>query len=375
MPRAKKDDMPAKMPKEASKRTRISQSDVPAHKLSDALRISAAIVENYGSAPTKPLDVAVALDISPTSSLFKMLTGASIAYGLTDGGYNAAEISLTELAKTIHSPLEEGADHAAKVEAFLKPRIVRDFVEKYDGSPIPRDDIAQNVLSSMGVPSERSEATLEMIMSGAQSLGLLSEIKGKRYVNLSNRSKPMEATESLSFQAAQEETDEDSVVDVAPTNARENPGEAASQDKLRKVFITHGKNRGFVEPIKKLLAFGELEAVVSVEKQSVSQPVPDKVMNDMRACGAAIIHVESEMKLLDADANEHVMLNPNVLIEIGAAMALFGRRFILLVKQGVTLPSNLQGLYEVRYNSETLDGDATIRLLEAIKQLKETPSV
>jgi len=63
-------------------------------------------------------------------------------------------------------------------------------------------------------------------------------------------------------------------------------------------------------------------------------------------------------------------LNPNVLIEIGAAMAFYGRRFILLVKDGVKLPSNLQGLYEVRYSNDTLDATATIKLLEAIKDIK-----
>ena len=37
-----------------------------------------------------------------------------------------------------------------------------------------------------------------------------------------------------------------------------------------------------------------------------------------------------------------------------------------MVREGVQLPSNLQGLYEVRYRGESLDADVTIRLLEAI---------
>ena len=113
--------------------------------------------------------------------------------------------------------------------------------------------------------------------------------------------------------------------------------------------------------------------VVSVERQSVSKPVPEKVMVDMRTCGAATIHVDAEQKLIDKDAKEYTVINPNVLIEIGAAMALYGRRFTLLVREGVTLPSNLQGLYEVRYEGETLDGNATIRLLEAINDIKKNP--
>lgn len=62
--------------------------------------------------------------------------------------------------------------------------------------------------------------------------------------------------------------------------------------------------------------------------------------------------------------------DPNVLIEIGAAMAFYGRRFILLVRDGVKLPSNLQGLYEVRYVGDTLDAHSTIKQLEAIKDIK-----
>lgn len=116
-----------------------------------------------------------------------------------------------------------------------------------------------------------------------------------------------------------------------------------------------------------------MEPVVSVDKTSVSQPVPDKVMSEMRSCGSAIIHVDAEQRLIDQEANEQAILNPNVLIEIGAAMALYGRRFILLVRDGVKLPSNLQGLFEVRYSGDALDGEATIKLLEAINDIKNHP--
>jgi predicted nucleotide-binding protein len=145
----------------------------------------------------------------------------------------------------------------------------------------------------------------------------------------------------------------------------------ATGTRMNRVFITHGKNKAFITPIKDLLSFGQLDAIVSVERESVAQPVPDKVMNDMRTCGAAIIHIEDEVKLLDEEAKQHVVLNQNVLIEIGAAMALYGRRFILLVKEGVELPSNLRGLYEVRYGGEKLDGEVTIRLLKAINEMKK----
>lgn len=363
------DENKEKAPRKNKKR--LNQSDVPAYSLEHAMRVPVAVFENYAGGPSKPIDVAAAMDLLPTSSQFRMLTGSAIAYGLTEGGAQSQEIALTDLANKILQPLEEGMDMDAKRESLLKPRIIGEFINKYNGSPIPKDQIAQNVLISMGVPNERASDVLALILEGAEGLGLITEIKGKKYVNLSSpKAQPatsLPEVDELGYE------DDDSVTTSTPepvTTTTPDPAPSVPVSNNKRVFITHGRNKTFIEPIKKLLSFGEMEAVVSVEKQSVSQPVPEKVMSDMRECGAAIIHVEDELTLLDKDAKEHVMLNPNVLIEIGAAMALYKKRFILLVKDGVKLPSNLQGLYEVRYSGESMDGEATIKLLEAINAMK-----
>lgn len=363
-------DKKEKTPKNNKKR--LSQSDVPAYSIEHAMRVPVSLFENYAGGPTKPIDVAAAMELLPSSSLFRMLSGSAIAYGLIEGGAKSQEMTITDHAKKILQPLEDGIDLAAKRESLLKPRIIGEFLNKYNGSPIPKDQIAQNVLISMGVPNDRSSDVLALILEGAEGLGFITEIKGKKYVNLT----PPKAHPAAVLPNVDESEyeDDDSVTALTQepeiVNRDPSPVANASTENNKKVFITHGRNKTFIEPIKKLLSFGEMEAVVSVEKQSVSQPVPEKVMNDMRGCGAAIIHVEDELTLLDKEAKEHVMLNPNVLIEIGAAMALYKKRFILLVKDGVKLPSNLQGLYEVRYSGESMDGDATIKLLEAINAMK-----
>jgi predicted nucleotide-binding protein len=137
------------------------------------------------------------------------------------------------------------------------------------------------------------------------------------------------------------------------------------------VFITHGRNRDIVNQLKELLTFGNFQPAVSVEQETVSKPIPDKVMDDMRSCAAAIIHVGTELWLIDPDGKEHKILNPNVLIEIGGAMALYGRKFILLVEKDVSLPSNLQGLYEVRYDGDRLDYESTMKLLKAFNDFRK----
>jgi predicted nucleotide-binding protein len=136
------------------------------------------------------------------------------------------------------------------------------------------------------------------------------------------------------------------------------------------VFISHGKQKTIVTQIKELLTFGNFEPVVSVERESTAIPVPEKVFEDMRSCGAGVIHVGAEGKYLDHDGNEHTKINENVLIEIGAAMALYGKKVILLVERGLTLPSNLQGIYRCDFEGERLDYEATMKLLKTFSQFR-----
>lgn len=161
------------------KRPYLSQAEVPGCSLENALRIPKAISENYGGGPVTPLQLAAALNMSPAAGPFRSLCGASIAYGLTDGGCNAQQISLLALGKRIVKPLEDGDDAVAKREAILKPRVVGEFLTKYSGSPLPRHDIALNVLQEMGVPTDKAESVFSLIVDSAQTVGLLREIKGK----------------------------------------------------------------------------------------------------------------------------------------------------------------------------------------------------
>lgn len=173
-----------------SRKSYLSQSDVPGYSLSEALRIPRALVDSFGKTATKPLLVARAAGFTPTSGKFRMLCGASIGYGLTDGGYNANSISLTSLGMRAVAPQEEGDDLVAMREAFLRPRVVNEFLTKYQNSKFPSEQIARNVLESMGVPTQASARALDVIRTGAEELGLLQEIKGHIYVDIESPDSP-----------------------------------------------------------------------------------------------------------------------------------------------------------------------------------------
>jgi predicted nucleotide-binding protein len=356
----------------------ISQADVPKSKLEKAIKVPLAIWDNFAGHPTSPINVAKAMDISPTSSNWQEIPGSSMAYGLTVGGYNAQQISLTELGRRIVAPKEENDDKKAIIEAIFKPRVLRDFYTRYKGAKFPKDNIAINVIIDMGVPPAKAEQVLSIIKENGKFAGILQEIKGNLYIILDNSS-----IENGNSSAEESHTDE---ADNLPGNLpafltppkKENEyqkvdlvtGQGNFSEKA-KVFISHGKNRKIVDQLKEILRFGQFDVVVSVEKESTAISVPDKVFSDMRDCNAAVIHIEGEEKYLDNAGNEHIKINENVLIEIGAAMALYGKRFILLCEKSLKLPSNLQGIYRCEYEGSELNYDSTIKLLKTFNEFRK----
>ena len=370
---------------EPSEPAQMTGSDFPKHSLRAALRVATALEEKNSGNPVPPTDAAIAIGKSPGSSDFRVLLSSSIKYGLTTGSYNQAKVSLTALAREILEPTSDEARSKALSQAAFTPPIFAKIFYAYKGKKVPDTQFFQNALiRDFGVSRDQATRCASIFQDNAEYLGLVRQASTGKWlaaepVGLAFPSEdpadhrdadavgaPLSSQRSASDGSASEAGGPKALTSVQQITATVDP-------RARRVFITHGKNRGFIDPARKLLSFGELEAVVASEKQTVAQPVPEKVMEDMRSCGAALIHVDDERRLLDSDAHEHIVLNENVLIEIGAAMALYGRRFILVVKEGVKLPSNLQGLYEVRYTGDTLDGAATIKLLEAINDMKKRP--
>jgi hypothetical protein len=362
------------------KLSRVSQTDFPSLPLGQALKVAQGLWDHYAGKSAAPHNVALAIDVSPTSSAWRVLTGSSIAYGLTDGGYGASEISLTELGKRIVAPTSEGDNEAALQAAALSPRIAGEFFRQYDRAKFPREDIAANILIEKGIPKDRSAAAVALLIENGTQVGFIKQTKTGPFVSLDV---PVGGVSALG-KAHDSEEDGAEPREIVPENQYEPeappqaPGKtppalsvAHVDPKNDKVFITHGKNLKILEQIKQVVELGGFVPVVSVQNETVAKPIPEKVMDDMRACGAAVIHVGAEGHLTDGEGKEHTHINPNVLIEIGAAMALYRGRFILVVEEGVTLPSNLSGLYESRYSGEGIQFDAGMKILKALRGLKD----
>ena len=354
------------------KSQRISQTVLPLAGLSQALRIAKGIWDELAGDGGRPIDVAAAVGMQPTGGSWKNLTGAAIAFGLTEGGYNAAQIKLLPLGRRCVAPEEDGDDKIAMVEAFLKPTLISSFLMKYDGKKFPSEQIGANVIVSLGYPKERASAALNLIMSEAEKLGLIQDIKGEKFVNLKLRKNSAVLATEPDVAAVDEEDDTgaDEAGNVVPFFQNQPTSSPVQSQGVKRVFITHGKDAGIRNQIEELIKFGSFEPVISVKTESLAKPVPLKVLDEMRSCQAAVIHVGIEQRVIDTSGNEVDLVNQNVLIEIGAAMALYRDKFVLLVEEGVVLPSNLQGLYECRYSGSELSMTAAMKLLKSFNEFK-----
>lgn len=363
-------------PKQAaakSKRVYFSQADFPQETLQEAERIAAAIVDNFAAKGASPPDVALAVGLSPSSSTWRVLSGSAIAYGVSEGGPNADQTTLTTLGRRLVAPEEEGDDLAARREALLQPRIMREFFEKYRRAKFPAENIAKNVLRSLGVPADRLDEAVQILLENGQYAGIIKETPTGPFINLDSPTipspavSPLEAAETGAEEVAVEAAKLPAGIAAAAPRA---PKETLQASQNRRVFVSHGKQRAIANQIKELLGFGQFEPVLSVERESTAIPVPEKVFEDMRSCSAGVVHVTQEGEYLDREGRTHSKINDNVLIEIGAAMALFGKRVVLLVEKGLEIPSNLQGLYRCEYEGDQLDYEATMKLLKTFAQFR-----
>lgn len=358
--------MDEKLQEKQLETTITERSDFPKDTFEEALKVARAIEDKNSGNPLPPQDVAIALGRSPGSSAFRILLSSSIKYGLTTGSFNNQRVAITDSGRDIVEPKDETSRKEATVNSILKPEKFLKVFDYYKGKKIPDKNFFGNTLvRDFGIPKKQAEVFVEIFMANMKCLGLVKEAaNGPWFASEVNSS-------SMKNQPVAQESDNESEkkqLDNLERNTPSKPGVQA-QSISQKVFISHGNNKEIVEQLKELLIFGKFIPVVAEEHNSTSVPVPEKVLTDMKSCFAGLIHVEGEQKMIDPEGKEHSILNQNVLIEIGSALALYGKNTILLVEKGTQLPSNLQGLYRCEYEGKKLDYASTMKLLKTFNEL------
>lgn len=346
---------------------RISQSDIPGVSLLQALRVPQIIADEYGKSSTRPIDVASGLNMSPTSGSFRTLCGAALGYGLTDGGPNASAISLSAVGRRIVAPLSEGDDLVAKRMAVLVPTVERQFLEKYDGSPLPTATIAFNVLESYGVPKDKTKNVFDLIVENAQLVGFLKTIKDKTYVDLGGAIASESTKNEVPVDAEAETSKNDRT--TGDETDRLDEDQSGRTSKSNAIFLGHGKNRKPLDQLIKILDEYGIPHREAVAEPNAGRPIPTKVEDTMRQCGAAILIFTADEKLFDEKGEEVWRPSENVAHELGASSVLYDNRIVIFKEEGVSLASNYNSIGYIEFAKDKL-ADKGIDLFRELVSFK-----
>ncbi len=307
------------------------------------------------------LTLAELLDTTPTSTVMRELVASSRFYGLTDGGINADEFSLTELGEQATGGDEVAASKALKAAVMSVPPY-KAFFQAFAGKKMPgKTPLREFLVRDAKVAGEKADECSAYISKDATTAGLARTVKGSKYIDL----------EGIPEAPSGGGSDQDDYVE-SPADAAEEPNdEAPSADELdtssvpprpqslKKVFIAHGKDRTPLEQLKKALDQFKVKYAVAVDEPNRGRPISTKVAQLMRdECSSGIFIFTADEKFTkdgkDGDVEEVWRPSENVVFELGAASILYENRIVIFKEKRVSFPSDFSDLGYIEFETDQL---------------------
>lgn len=326
--------------------------------LAEALRVPTALQDQASGMTVTRLTLAELLDVSPSSSNFRELVGASRQYGLTTGGINAEEFGLTPLGDeaTGGDEVERAAAHK---KAVLSIPPFKAFFHAFANKKVPgATAMREFLIKSAEVPPNRAEECMNFLLADAESAGMVRSVKGGTYVDLAGA---VPAPDAENAAAEEEPTTSDQmpteVIETAPSAISEGLT-VATGTKPKKVFIAHGKNRTPLDQLKKALDQFKVSYAVAVEEPNKGRPISRKVANLMRdecSSGIFIFTADERFDRADNGTREEVWRpSENVIFELGAASILYENRIVVFKEKGVSFPTDFSDLGYIEFEKDQL---------------------
>lgn len=260
-----------------NKSVSVSQSDFPAFLLDDAIRVAKSIFDNYAGQPEAPHNIAIALEMNPTGTQWRMISSAALAYGLTTAGWGADRIGLPPLGKAIVAPTVEGADVEAKRQALLIPKVQGSFFRKFDRNKLPKDPILNNILVEAGLPKDKADFYRDLLIKNGRATGVIRDVSGGAFVALelgrpAANTPPQDTGEQLPEES---ELPVELKALVAQPEPKVPGRPAATWDlPVSAVFISHGKNQKILDQLKQIVAFGKFDRSFPKIRKQCQNPFP-----------------------------------------------------------------------------------------------------
>ncbi len=345
----------------------------PFHTLEEARVVAQKIRDEVAGSPMNKLLLGHALGVSPGSSNFRDLLSSSYKYGLTDGTEKATEISLTDLGKQVTGP-DESARQIGLRRAAQTPAVFKQFLEQFDQAKVPSDDMLPKVLTQQfQVPELHAEECARLIVSNGRSVGLIRDLTGGPRVLLD--AAPLSSTplpddlptsDEPELRAPQGAVEQAAPVEPTPSRDDALPSDALPPARSKVLFVGHGKNRGPLEKVERFLVRYGIPHKIAVDEPNLGRPIPTKVKDIMKECGAAILILTKDEMFVDADGREVWRPSENVVYELGAASLLYDDRIVIFMEQGLHFPMNFESIGHIPFEEDQIEAKTPDLLQELI---------
>lgn len=331
------------------------KSDFPKHSLEEALRVPKALEDSNGGQPLPPVELAIALDTSPGSSVLRVILSSSIKYGLSSGSFNQERVALEELGRNIVEPTSEEGRQRSIVAAALNPPTFRLIFEYFKGKKIPEPTFFQNtVVREFQVPKEQAEICVNIFIANMEYCGLLRTASTGRWLTTEGvPQQPLESDASSDTNASSSEEE------YKPAGAATGKETTPSTIRLgQAIFLGHGKNRKPLDQLKQILDEYKIPYKIAVDEPNKFRPISQKVSETMHECGAAILIFTADAEFKDSEGNVIWRPSENVIYELGAASVLYGKKIIIFKEDSVHFPSNFQDIGYINFEKDALSAKA-----------------
>jgi len=326
---------------------RRSSSEVPKHAIETVVAVAQVLEDKNGGNPLPPLDVALALDVSPGSSNFRDLLSSSIKYGLTSGSFNQPRVSLETLGKSIVAPKSPEGRRSALFQAVLRPEPFRRVYDYYKGKKLPDPQfLANTLMRDFGVSKEAVDKFSEVFNANLTYLGLVKDGATGKWLSVEL---PSEDT----ARNPADPTDEPEPATTTMGQSQKSPASAPLrpvQSLRNAIFVGHGKDKGPREQLEKILTEYQLPFKVATDEANRGRPISQKVADTMHECGAAILIFTADEEFKDKEGETVYRPSENVVFELGAASVLYGSRIIIFRDSRVQFPTNFRDIGYITFD-------------------------
>jgi len=343
------------------KRGRIAgQIPFPRHSLKSILKIPEAIWTQNAGESMPILDLAAAINRSPSSSTFVQEVASSYRYGLTIGSPFTKVITLTPLGRSIVAPTVDDNVGASLRKALCTCEPFRKFLEKFNDKPLPRKEVLRNTLISsagsdgFGIPKKDVDDFLKVILQNIEDYELAQDIKEITYLRLSK----------LDQQISEEPRAGD--VFEKPSVDEKAPETPPTIQKPKQIFVAHGKNTKPLEKLKKILDQFKIPYKVAIDEANQGRPISQKISDLMHECSSAIFIFTKDEETKDLDDNIIYRPSDNVVFELGAASVLYGKKIVIFKETDVSFGTDFKDLGYISFDSDQLEAKTVDLMKELI---------